>query len=258
MRAEKRCCTTGSIQASLLSRDEHVLKLPHFKPVDEIDGLPRITKDTFIHVLEGKYAQEMGDVAVIDCRFEYEYLGGHICGALNFNDKEEMAGKLFEENIMSSKTLVFHCEYSAHRAPIMAKYIRQRDRAVNQNAYPRLTYPEVYILDGGYKGFYSAHSDKCVGTYIEMDSKEHEEACEVGMAKVKRRAKLSRAQTYACGQSSASFQASPLPSIPSIPSGHPLTQSPVDMMDIDFTSPVEIKVEPPTDHACRPIRNYSY
>ena len=87
--------------------------------MQEEESLPRITKDTMINVLDGKYKGLHDRSVVIDCRFEYEYDGGHIDGAINYNDKEELAGKLFEELSPSSTLLIFHCEYSAHRAPIM-------------------------------------------------------------------------------------------------------------------------------------------
>lgn len=74
-----------------------------------------------------------------------------------------------------------------------------------------------------------------------MDSKDHENACELGMAKVKRRAKLSRAQTYAFGQSitlgqrSHASQDVALAKVPSMG-----MHSTFDSMDIDFSSPIQM------------------
>lgn len=48
--------------------------------------------------------------------------------------------------------LIFHCEFSSERGPRMCRFIRKRDRAMNE--YPRLHYPELYILKGGYKEFF--------------------------------------------------------------------------------------------------------
>lgn len=96
------------------------LQLPYFKTEEE--SLPRISKDTMIDVLDGKYDQSYKRAIIVDCRFEYEYEGGHIDGAINFNNKEELATRLFEtEGLESSNKslLILHCEYSAHRAPIM-------------------------------------------------------------------------------------------------------------------------------------------
>jgi len=235
----------GSLQLSLYTEEDNKPKLPHFIPTDEPDGLPRITKETFIDILDGVHAGMTEEVTIIDCRFEYEYQGGHIEGALNYNDKEKLASQLFEDAAAAGKTLILHCEYSNHRAPIMAKFIRQRDRAVNQEHYPKLTYPEIYILDGGYSSFFESYRIKCFPqSYVEMSSKEHENACEVGMAKVKRRAKLSRAQTYAFGQG--------LPRVVE-PFPRPINEAPqlLDSMDIDISQPIVV------DHI-RPRRLESY
>lgn len=122
IRQEKRFCTSGSLQLQnpLATDDEYKLKLPNFKNTEDLDGLPRITKETCIDVLLGKYVETLGEYSIVDCRFEYEYEGGHIDGAVNFNDKEELAKRLFNNDlVMSQKAIIFHCEYSAHRAPIM-------------------------------------------------------------------------------------------------------------------------------------------
>ncbi|KAI9886224.1 MAG: hypothetical protein M1823_001959 [Watsoniomyces obsoletus] len=175
--------------------------LPHFIPDDRPDGLPRITKETLIDVLDGRYQQHYDETLIVDCRFEYEYEGGHIDGAINYNDKELLARRLFDSPPRASTLLVFHCEYSAHRAPIMAEFIRGHDRSTNDYRYPQLTYPEVYILDGGYSSFFGHHRIRCVPPhYVEMRAKEHADTCEREMGKLRHRKKLSRAQTFAFGQ----------------------------------------------------------
>ena len=199
----------------------HVLKLPVVPKEDQPNDLPRISKETMIDVLDGKYDGWYKQRVVIDCRFEYEYKGGHIEGAQNYNDKETLSSQLFEvepslqtERGDPSKPslVIFHCEYSAHRAPLMAKFIRNKDRAVNVERYPGLTYPEMYILDGGYSSFFKDHRARCdPQNYVEMDAKEHVTACERGMGKVKhaQRQKLMRAQTFAFGQHSPRVDSSP-------------------------------------------------
>ncbi|KAH8814876.1 hypothetical protein F5884DRAFT_154325 [Xylogone sp. PMI_703] len=176
--------------------------LPHFFLEGQPDSIPRICRDTFVDVLDGKYKDQYDRHVVIDCRFEYEYQGGHIDGAVNFNDKDELASHLFEEEKFAGKTLlIFHCEYSAHRAPIVAGHVRKQDRAYNADHYPRLTFPDVYILDGGYSAFFSEHRERCFPqNYVEMDSKEHVNTCEREMNKFRHHRKLSRAQTFAFGQ----------------------------------------------------------
>lgn len=82
-----------------------------------------------------------------------------------------------------------------------AEFIRSRDRAVNEDNYPRLTYPEVYVLHGGYSSFYESYKSRCFPqNYLRMESEEHERACEAGLHKLKQRVKLGRAQTFAFGE----------------------------------------------------------
>lgn len=95
------------------------LHLPHFSPDDQPDYLPRIENSVLVDVINGKYNDRYENTMIIDCRFEYEYEGGHINGALNYNDKDYLAQKLFDEGQKPNTILIFHCEYSAHRAPIM-------------------------------------------------------------------------------------------------------------------------------------------
>lgn len=105
--------------------DTPSLQLPHFNSDEE--SLPRITKETMIDVLDGRYGQCYDRSVVIDCRFEYEYDGGHIEGAINVNDKARLANQLFESSPSDKTLLIFHCEYSAHRAPIMYVYQYRKD-----------------------------------------------------------------------------------------------------------------------------------
>ena len=51
--------------------------------------------------------------------------------------------------------LVFHCEFSQKRGPRALRTLRNLDRAINHANWPSLCYPEVYILENGYKNFHS-------------------------------------------------------------------------------------------------------
>lgn len=204
---------TFELQPSLASamdvdQERHTPKLPSFVPDDEPDSLPRITQDTMVDILNAKYNSEYDRIVIVDCRFEYEYNGGHIEKAVNFNDKQQLTHELFANADASSNQstlLILHCEYSVHRAPLTAKHIRNHDRNFNAARYPRLSYPELYILDGGYSTFFAQHRSKCYPqNYVEMNDERHEQACERGMAKVKQRQKLFRHQTFAFGQSHGS------------------------------------------------------
>ncbi|KAK7425673.1 m-phase inducer phosphatase [Neonectria magnoliae] len=184
--------------------------LPHFLTDDPTDTIPRITKETLVDVLDGKYYEHFDQKMVIDCRFEYEYDGGHIDGAVNYNDKELLTSQLFKTPMSGRTLLIFHCEYSAHRAPLMARHVRSEDRTVNAEYYPKLTYPEVYILDGGYSGFFVDHRCRCYPQeYVEMSDEKHQRTCEREMGRLKSRKGLNRAQTFAFGQRERCVDESP-------------------------------------------------
>jgi rhodanese-related sulfurtransferase len=95
------------------------LKLPGSKPRGQLDEL-----------LDGNYDSQIADFYIIDCRFDYEYNGGHIAGAVNINTtsgveefllgpgpakpKQSVSGDPAKKTV-----LVFHCEFSVKRAPTL-------------------------------------------------------------------------------------------------------------------------------------------
>lgn len=160
------------------------------------DPLRRITRETLCEILDGKHSDLYDRHMVIDCRFEYEYAGGHIDGAININTRDHLEETLIS-NISSNpeKTLlIFHCEYSAHRGPLMAMHLRQLDREVNMNRYPILNYPDIAILDGGYSHFFKMYNSRCFPPkYVAM--KDDETACEREMDRFRRTMKAGRSKT---------------------------------------------------------------
>ncbi len=66
--------------------------------------------------------------------------------------------------------IVFHCEFSQKRGPQLCGKLRELDRQKNIDKYPLLCYPEIYVLEGGYKLFQTEYTDYC-GDYIQMEDK---------------------------------------------------------------------------------------
>ncbi|XP_071089307.1 M-phase inducer phosphatase-like [Haliotis cracherodii] len=132
--------------------------------------LKSVSPITVSQLLAGKYNDVISGYQIIDCRYPYEYEGGHIEGALNlFNEAlvtelvtNEQGRQSTERNI-----LIFHCEFSSERGPKLLRHLRSLDRKVNSDRYPFLFYPEVYLLDGGYKAFFSKHQCNVVECCVE-------------------------------------------------------------------------------------------
>lgn len=142
--------------------------------------LKTISADTLASLLNGVFSDQVESYVIIDCRYPYEYDGGHIKGAKNIYTKEQMfkefvdtkqpkqdtdTGEGERENETSHdgkrNILIFHCEFSSERGPNLFRYLRNSDRALNKESYPTLNYPELYLLHGGYKIFFEKYSDKC-------------------------------------------------------------------------------------------------
>lgn len=81
-------------------------------------------------LLDGAYDSKLNNFHIIDCRFDYEYNGGHIPGAININTTAGVEEFLLglsavkptpsTSNDPAKKTiLVFHCEFSVKRAPTL-------------------------------------------------------------------------------------------------------------------------------------------
>lgn len=72
-----------------------------------------------------------------------------------------------------------HADISGFTKPCSARAIRERDRGENEENYPHLTYPELYILQGGYHSFFAAHLVHCTpGGYVRMDDSRFKAECE--------------------------------------------------------------------------------
>lgn len=89
-------------------------------------------------------------------------------------------------------------------------HFRSRDRQLNMHRYPALSYPDVYILDGGYCGFFGEYKFRCQPQqYVEMDDASHRHKCERELGKFRRNSKLGRSQTYTFGVHNDDFNSSP-------------------------------------------------
>ena len=137
------------------------------------DAIKRIEPRTLVDVLDGRITGSFENLLIVDCRYSYEYAGGHIPGAINVNTPEQIEQILFDsasEFAGKHVAIVFHCEFSSERAPRMALHVRNFDRQLNTTNYPALCFPEMYILEGGYKNFWSQYGERCepVNAYVPM------------------------------------------------------------------------------------------
>ncbi|KAM7126435.1 M-phase inducer phosphatase 2 isoform 3-T3 [Molossus nigricans] len=133
-----------------------------------VDGkhqdLKYISPETMVALMMGKFSNIVERFVILDCRYPYEYEGGHIKTAVNLPLEQDAEMFLLQSPITPCSLdkrviLIFHCEFSSERGPRMCRFIRERDRTIN--VYPSLYYPEMYILKGGYKDFFPQHPTFC-------------------------------------------------------------------------------------------------
>ncbi|MEE6479955.1 hypothetical protein FKM82_012419 [Ascaphus truei] len=123
-----------------------------------------ITAETLAALIQGTFNSLVETFYILDCRYPYEYDGGHIQGALNLHRQEELLDYFLKQPLVPLMVqkriiIVFHCEFSTERGPKMCRFLREEDRA--RNEYPSLHYPELYLLKGGYKEFFPEYKELC-------------------------------------------------------------------------------------------------
>lgn len=82
-------------------------------------------------LLDGKFDKQIASFTVVDCRFDYEYNGGHVPGAININttagveefflgpDVPKPKPSISGDDGEKKSIIVFHCEFSCKRAPTL-------------------------------------------------------------------------------------------------------------------------------------------
>jgi rhodanese-related sulfurtransferase len=149
-------------------------------------GVNRVSPQTVVDVLEGKYADKVAEYHIVDCRYDYEHENGHIRNAISINRRHKLQmlfNSLYDrqknrEPNYREVVIIFHCEFSKNRGPKTYNFFRGLDRS--HNSYPMLTFPQLYVMDGGYKSFFEMakiHCSPC--NYISMFNAKYEKECKI-------------------------------------------------------------------------------
>uniref|UniRef100_A0A915JDT0 protein-tyrosine-phosphatase n=1 Tax=Romanomermis culicivorax TaxID=13658 RepID=A0A915JDT0_ROMCU len=139
----------------------------------KVSDLKCISAQTVCDILENRYRSKINRIVLIDCRYPYEFNGGHIQTSINLYTQDLLREFLDNDTVIKQQTpasilensttpqalrnvILFYCEYSKERGPKMCRYLRTVDRKKNEYRYPCLDYPEIYLIEGGYKNFYGS------------------------------------------------------------------------------------------------------
>ncbi|CAL8088971.1 unnamed protein product [Calicophoron daubneyi] len=190
---------SSSSSGSSVSDDENQnsIIIHHSKSINPMNGMRTSSKRTIlienqnsnhprqnkkIHLIRKPPEVKSGRLMMVDCRYPYEYNGGHIRGAVNLAEWPKLRRFFFGTETRASErakipkpsrtTFVLHCEFSTQRAPQLFHLLRNYDRSIHMNFYPALRFPKVYVLRGGYAAFYQAHPEFCTPpAYTRMHSR---------------------------------------------------------------------------------------
>jgi hypothetical protein len=119
-----------------------------------------ISPDTLAGLINGQFQDQFDNFVIVDCRYPFEFTGGHLPHAFNFWTMERVLDSFFINPIVDiskgeRNAIVFHCEFSAKRGPAQLMFLRDVDRMLNQGRNT-LLYPEVYLLEGGFCNIFSS------------------------------------------------------------------------------------------------------
>lgn len=194
--------------SSTTLRTNSVLDRCGFAFTSTSNNIPTIGVDTFQSIVQeyemrvDRFCSDLfTKLVVVDCRFPFEFEGGHIDGAVNITSVNELEDLFFndttavltpQEFTQRQRTLVvFHCEFSSMRGPLRASQLRALDRQHSGNdGYPNLYYPDVVVLEGGYKHYFESLPEGTRG-YIEMDHPRYEKERERGLTLLRQESRTS-------------------------------------------------------------------
>lgn len=129
-----------------------------------------ITPTELKNWLQDPTSHPYDQLLIADARFDYEFAGGRIYGAKNITSRDAMA-QFYNKYLHKNVCIVFHCEFSANRGPTLMRRFRDYDR--KQNLYPNVSYPDIFLLEGGYSRFYDEYPEMCSGGYVKMRDEEY-------------------------------------------------------------------------------------
>lgn len=132
----------------------------HFSPIIRL-----VTPETVHRLLSNEFHEHVSEFIIVDCRFPFEYDGGHIKTAVNQWNAELAINAFFAHPVVTAgnggRTVVlFHCEFSSHRAPTMFCNLRRMDAHITAGA-KGLLFPEFYLIEGGYSVFFDKYPQHC-------------------------------------------------------------------------------------------------
>lgn len=153
-----------------------------------------ITSKELNNILESPLAHSFDSIILLDARFTYEYIGGHIYGAINITKNTDFE-RIYQKYQYQNVCIICYCEYSQNRGPGLYFNIRSYDRIRHLRDYPALSFPNLFVLEGGYRKLFAEYPLLCKGGYVKMrEYKYRSELKKCNSALLREKEKLSMSQ----------------------------------------------------------------
>lgn len=79
-----------------------------------------LTQSQMADLLMGQYNAKYDKIVIIDCRYQFEFDGGHIRTAINVSRPTDVESIYYQYLKQGRRVcIIFHCEFSSHRGPKM-------------------------------------------------------------------------------------------------------------------------------------------
>ncbi|KAK6023551.1 rhodanese-like protein, partial [Ostertagia ostertagi] len=142
-----------------IEEHEVLLNGPEVPPRDghhnDSQAFRRIDARTLSRLMKSMSSQEFNEKYVlVDCRYPYEFNGGHIKGAINVFDTTKCEEVFYPVQLVASRR-----DSQSDTDLLLAQTLRSVDRQRNVDVYPKVDFPEIYVVDKGYRNFFETFAD---------------------------------------------------------------------------------------------------
>uniref|UniRef100_A0A5S6Q9M4 protein-tyrosine-phosphatase n=1 Tax=Trichuris muris TaxID=70415 RepID=A0A5S6Q9M4_TRIMR len=135
---------------------------------------PYISATVLAQLVRGGFIETVANYQLIDCRYPYEFDGGHIKSAVNVHTADDFDETFFGNERIDRQgdgisVIVFYCEYSQQRGPKMYRRLKREYQKMAKGQSSNFDCPEMYLLADGYRKFFRKYPHMCSPeNYVKM------------------------------------------------------------------------------------------
>ncbi|ELP88883.1 M-phase inducer phosphatase, putative [Entamoeba invadens IP1] len=174
------CSQTPPLSLNSTKREHQKLFGVDPKLAEKCDQIfPRVPKINKVPLIKTTHLSQLilrnTKLQYIDARYPPEFAAGHVKDAINVWNEVTLVQRfnpMRTLNDSEKSVIIIYCEFSQRRGPKVANLIREYDwNRMVETGSQEWSFPEIYLLDGGFKCIYEQIPFICEGCYTPMRSK---------------------------------------------------------------------------------------